>query len=65
MRSVPALGEPLLQGLNEIANKKPQDPISYLANFLYNFSARDPGGEDTQVSARRVGQPALHGRSAG
>ncbi|XP_034242925.1 uncharacterized protein LOC117646225 [Thrips palmi] len=33
-----ALGEPLLQGLNEIAEKKPRDPVGYLANFLYNLT---------------------------
>ncbi|KAK3913347.1 Putative ankyrin repeat protein, partial [Frankliniella fusca] len=31
-------------GLNEIADKKPPDPVGYLANFLYNFT----GSENAQ-----------------
>ena len=58
--SAAALGEPLLQGLNEIASNKPEDPVGYLANFLYNFSTSEPAAGDTQVSggswwARAVG----------
>ncbi|KAJ1527016.1 hypothetical protein ONE63_008560 [Megalurothrips usitatus] len=41
-----ALGEPLLQGLNEIADKKPRDPVGYLANFLYNFTTSEAAAED-------------------
>ncbi|XP_052120045.1 uncharacterized protein LOC113205649 isoform X2 [Frankliniella occidentalis] len=49
-----ALGEPLLQGLNEIADKKPRDPVGYLANFLYNFTGTEVAPEapgEAQVMA--------------
>lgn len=29
-----ALGQPLIAGLTEVANKRPQNPIKYLANYL-------------------------------
>ncbi|XP_035782139.1 uncharacterized protein LOC118461199 isoform X2 [Anopheles albimanus] len=33
-----SLGDPLIKGLTEVANKRPPDPIVYLANYLYNFA---------------------------
>uniref|UniRef100_A0A453Z0E2 Uncharacterized protein n=2 Tax=Anopheles gambiae TaxID=7165 RepID=A0A453Z0E2_ANOGA len=33
-----SLGDPLIKGLTEIANKRPADPITYLANYLFNFA---------------------------
>lgn len=33
-----ALGDPLIKGLTEVANKRPGDPIAYLATYLYNFA---------------------------
>ncbi|XP_049283128.1 E3 ubiquitin-protein ligase MIB2 isoform X1 [Anopheles funestus] len=33
-----SLGDPLIKGLTEVANKRPPDPITYLANYLYNFA---------------------------
>lgn len=33
-----ALGDPLIKGLTEVANKRPEDPIAYLAQYLYNFA---------------------------
>lgn len=33
-----ALGDPLIRGLTEVANKRPEDPIAYLATYLYNFA---------------------------
>lgn len=33
-----ALGDPLIKGLTEVANKRPADPITYLATYLYNFA---------------------------
>lgn len=35
-----ALGDPLIKGLTEVANNRPTDPISFLANYLHGF-ARD------------------------
>jgi hypothetical protein len=36
--NVLALGDPLIKGLTEVANKRPADPIAFLANYLYNFT---------------------------
>lgn len=33
-----ALGDPLIKGLTEVANKRPDDPIAFLATYLYNFA---------------------------
>ncbi|XP_057668125.1 uncharacterized protein LOC130901063 isoform X2 [Diorhabda carinulata] len=33
-----SLGDPLIKGLTEVANKRPEDPIAYLAQYLYNFA---------------------------
>lgn len=46
-----ALGDPLIKGLTEVANKRPDDPIAYLATYLYNFANSNRGGRlRTQVS---------------
>lgn len=37
-REFPALGDPLIKGLTEVANLRPTDPIAFLANYLQNFS---------------------------
>lgn len=34
-----ALGDPLIKGLTEVANLRPSDPISFLANYLQNFTS--------------------------
>uniref|UniRef100_A0A182NBZ6 Uncharacterized protein n=1 Tax=Anopheles dirus TaxID=7168 RepID=A0A182NBZ6_9DIPT len=33
-----SLGDPLIKGLTEVANKRPADPVTYLANYLFNFA---------------------------
>lgn len=33
-----ALGDPLIKGLTEVANLRPNDPIAFLANYLQNFT---------------------------
>lgn len=38
-----ALGDPLIKGLTEVANKRPEDPIAYLATYLYNFARSRDG----------------------
>lgn len=32
-----SLGDPLIKGLTEVANQRPQNPIQFLANYLQNF----------------------------
>ncbi|KAE8750583.1 hypothetical protein FOCC_FOCC002563 [Frankliniella occidentalis] len=59
-----ALGEPLLQGLNEIADKKPRDPVGYLANFLYNFTGTEVAPEAPGEAQDEFGQSPLHFASA-
>lgn len=47
-----ALGDPLIKGLTEVANKRPEDPIAYLATYLYNFASSNKTKESrgkTQV----------------
>ncbi|ENN75852.1 hypothetical protein YQE_07581, partial [Dendroctonus ponderosae] len=38
-----SLGDPLIKGLTEVANKRPEDPIAYLATYLYNFARSRDG----------------------
>ncbi|KFB49183.1 AGAP009821-PA-like protein [Anopheles sinensis] len=38
-----SLGDPLIKGLTEIANKRPPDPVTYLANYLFNFANQKSG----------------------
>lgn len=33
----PALGQPLIGGLTEVANKRPSNPVRYLADYLYTY----------------------------
>lgn len=46
-----SLGDPLIKGLTEVANLRPQDPIQFLANYLQNFSPNDvkPKIDDTKL----------------
>jgi hypothetical protein len=39
-----ALGDPLIKGLTEVANQRPDDPIAFLANYLQNFSKGESSG---------------------
>ncbi|KAK4876069.1 hypothetical protein RN001_012491 [Aquatica leii] len=43
-----SLGDPLIKGLTEVANKRPDDPIAYLATYLYNFANNDRSRVKTQ-----------------
>lgn len=43
IETFPALGDPLIKGLTEVANKRPDDPIAYLATYLYNFANNNRG----------------------
>lgn len=33
-----SLGDPLIKGLTEVANQRPQNPIQFLANYLQSFA---------------------------
>jgi len=35
---IEALGDPLIKGLTEVANLRPNDPIGFLANYLQTFA---------------------------
>ncbi|XP_058451584.1 uncharacterized protein LOC131430543 isoform X3 [Malaya genurostris] len=50
-----SLGDPLIKGLTEVANKRPADPIIYLATYLYNFAnqSRSKTSASSQTSANR------------
>lgn len=37
-KSLAGLGDPLIKGLTEVANRRPPDPIAFLANYLMNFA---------------------------
>lgn len=50
-----ALGDPLIKGLTEVANKRPQDPIAYLATYLYNFANNSNNRVKTQVRSNLSG----------
>lgn len=47
--NVLALGDPLIKGLTEVANNRPTDPITFLANYLHGFAK-----EKKMVSFRKV-----------
>lgn len=50
-----SLGDPLIKGLTEVANKRPEDPIAYLATYLYNFARnRTDGGRGQPIDAVAV-----------
>lgn len=46
--STSALGDPLIKGLTEVANQRPENPIIFLANFLQNYG--NDGGEKKNVN---------------
>lgn len=47
--SLPVLGDPLLKGLTEVSNQRPEDPIIFLGNFLLNYAKH--GGRETASPA--------------
>nr|CAH7761425.1 unnamed protein product [Callosobruchus chinensis] len=56
-----SLGDPLIKGLTEVANKRPDDPIAYLAQYLYNFAnepvKRRVKTQENQHEALIIGSP--------
>ncbi|XP_062546367.1 uncharacterized protein LOC134212478 [Armigeres subalbatus] len=51
-----SLGDPLIKGLTEVANKRPADPITYLATYLYNFANQNR--IKTSASSQTIAEPA-------
>jgi len=48
-----ALGDPLTQGLTDVAKQRPADPIAHLAKFLHNFThAQIEGISSPKISNR-------------
>lgn len=48
-----ALGDPLIKGLTEVANKRPEDPIAYLATYLYNFANNNNNNKRVKTQESR------------
>nr|XP_012140470.1 PREDICTED: uncharacterized protein LOC100882556 [Megachile rotundata] len=44
-----SLGDPLIKGLTEVANNRPNDPVTYLATYLYNFANRSKQEQQPNV----------------
>lgn len=34
----PALGDPLIKGLTEVANSRPSNPVKFLADYLHSIA---------------------------
>ncbi|KAH8305994.1 hypothetical protein KR018_009809, partial [Drosophila ironensis] len=45
----PALADPLIKALTEIANKRPRDPVAYLTNYLQHFMGERKPITEVQV----------------
>lgn len=58
MSNILALGDPLIKGLTEVANKRPEDPIAFLAQYLYNFA-----NSRTTVKSRGKTQASIFARN--
>ncbi|KAF5298175.1 hypothetical protein FQA39_LY02599 [Lamprigera yunnana] len=52
-----SLGDPLIKGLTEVANKRPEDPIAYLATYLYNFANNDKSRSKVQETEQTITGP--------
>ncbi|KAB0795470.1 hypothetical protein PPYR_12309 [Photinus pyralis] len=52
-----SLGDPLIKGLTEVANKRPDDPIAYLATYLYNFANNNSRGKTQENEEVITGPP--------
>uniref|UniRef100_A0A1L8DU28 Putative 26s proteasome regulatory complex subunit psmd10 n=1 Tax=Nyssomyia neivai TaxID=330878 RepID=A0A1L8DU28_9DIPT len=48
------LGDPLIKGLTEVANQRPENPISFLANYLNNFANKDNADGDSMASIKNA-----------
>lgn len=52
--SVPVLGDPLLKGLTEVANQRPENPIIFLGNFLLNYAKYGEGETASETAQEMV-----------
>lgn len=55
-----SLGDPLIKGLTEVANKRPNDPIAYLATYLYNFANTHKKRPQTQENLQATVDPPVN-----
>ncbi|XP_063697910.1 uncharacterized protein LOC134828816 [Culicoides brevitarsis] len=56
-----SLGDPLIKGLTEVANVRPPDPITFLANYLLDFARKQnqlQGAEEISSVALVSGDPS-------
>ncbi|XP_049778415.1 inversin-A [Schistocerca cancellata] len=52
-----SLGDPLIKGLKEIADKRPQDPVTYLATYLFNAANNHKSIDNMQENNRLIAPP--------
>ncbi|XP_046994004.1 uncharacterized protein LOC124606083 [Schistocerca americana] len=52
-----SLGDPLIKGLKEIADKRPQDPVTYLATYLFNAANNHKSIGNMQENNRLIAPP--------
>ncbi|XP_049861505.1 uncharacterized protein LOC126355260 isoform X2 [Schistocerca gregaria] len=52
-----SLGDPLIKGLKEIADKRPQDPVTYLATYLFNAANNHKSISNMQENDRLIAPP--------
>ncbi|XP_043270896.1 uncharacterized protein [Venturia canescens] len=45
-----SLGDPLIKGLTEVAHTRPNDPVTYLATYLYNFASKNKSTDSKEES---------------
>lgn len=48
-----ALGDPLIKGLTEVANLRPNDPVGFLANYLHTFATENHKPKTSTVKPKR------------
>lgn len=51
------LGDPLIKGLTEVANLRPNDPITFLAHYLLNFAKENKPSAALTTSAIVAAEP--------
>ncbi|XP_059615089.1 serine/threonine-protein phosphatase 6 regulatory ankyrin repeat subunit B isoform X2 [Phlebotomus argentipes] len=47
-----SLGDPLIKGLTEVANQRPENPVAFLASYLNNFVNKPASDEQQMIPAK-------------